>query len=109
MHLRPCYKQGSHETLLKVPPQYKRNIHKLSQKDVANAIHVSPSIISNYESGERTPSVEILMALASLYHCSTDYLLGFEHTTADATLNVSMLTTEQRVLLQHFLLSLHSI
>lgn len=89
--------------------QNQRNIHKLSQKDVANAIHVSPSIISNYESGERTPSVEILMALANLYHCSTDYLLGFEQTTADATLNVSMLTTEQRVLLQHFLLSLHSI
>ena len=88
--------------------QNQRALNKLSQKDVANAIHVSPSIISNYESGERTPSVEILMALASLYHCSTDYLLGFEQTSTDMTLDVSMLTTEQRVLLQHFLFSLQS-
>ncbi|MDD6057702.1 MAG: helix-turn-helix transcriptional regulator [Clostridiales bacterium] len=88
--------------------QKQRTIRKLSQKDVACALHVSPSIISNYESGERTPSVEILMALASLYHCSTDYLLGFEQTSNDFLLNVSMLTAEQRILLQHFLLSLQS-
>lgn len=27
--------------------------------------------------GERTPSIENLIALANLYHVSTDYLLGF--------------------------------
>ncbi|MDE6714674.1 MAG: helix-turn-helix domain-containing protein [Lachnospiraceae bacterium] len=37
-----------------------------------------PYKLTNYESGERTPSVEALMSLARLYHCSTDYLLGFE-------------------------------
>lgn len=26
--------------------------------------------------GERSPSIESLMALTNLYHCSTDYLLG---------------------------------
>lgn len=88
--------------------QKQRNMHKLSQKDVANTLHVSPSVISNYESGERTPSVEILMALANLYHCSVDYLLGFEQTPVNTMLDVSMLNTEQRILLQHFLLSIHS-
>ena len=78
--------------------QKQRNIHKLSQKDVANTLHVSPSVISNYESGERTPSVEILMALANLYRCSVNTML-----------DVSMLNTEQRILLQHFLLSIHSV
>lgn len=40
-------------------------LHKLrlefnmSQKEVAGIINTSPSIISNYESGERTPSVEL--------------------------------------------------
>lgn len=76
----------------------------LSQKEVAAVIGVSASVISNYESGERTPSVEILILLARLYHCSTDYLLGFEKN--DNCLNVSMLNNEQKKLLQNFLLSI---
>ena len=46
--------------------QQKRSSIKLSQKEVANAVGVNPSVISNYENGERTPSVEVLVALASL-------------------------------------------
>lgn len=80
----------------------------MSQKEVAVAINTSPSIISNYESGERTPSVENLMALARLYHCSTDYLLGFHANDHDKTLDVSMLSAEQKVLLQQFLSSISS-
>lgn len=82
-----------------------RQQFNLSQKEVASVIDTSPSIISNYESGERTPSVENLIALARLYQCSTDYLLGFQSNDTDATLNVSMLTFEQKVLLQQFLAS----
>lgn len=86
--------------------QEQRLAHKLSQKEVAGIIDVSPSVVSNYESGERTPSLEILMALARLYHCSTDYLLGFNPTSTDKMLDASMLSAEQRRLLQHFLLSI---
>ena len=84
-----------------------RTQFNMSQKEVAVAINTSPSIISNYESGERTPSVENLMALANLYHCSTDYLLGFQPTDNDNTLNVAMLSTEQKALLQQFLASIN--
>lgn len=83
-----------------------RLARKLSQKEVAKALNVSPSVISNYESGERTPSVEILIAFANLYLCSTDYLLGFKKTDADRTLYTAMLSPEQRRLLQNFLSSL---
>lgn len=82
-----------------------RTLLNLAQKEVANIVGVSPSIISNYENGERTPSVEILMALANLYHCSTDYLLGFDK-TANTSLDVSMLNPEQLQVLQSFLLTL---
>ena len=58
--------------------QKQRQILKLSQKEVAVAIGVSSSVISNYESSERVPSVENLMSLANLYKCSVDYLLGIE-------------------------------
>ena len=80
----------------------------MSQKEVAGIINTSPSIISNYESGERTPSVENLMALANLYHCSTDYLLGFQTNENDNTLDVSMLSGEQKALLQKLLATMKS-
>lgn len=87
--------------------QQKRAGLKISQKEAAGVIGVSASIISNYESGERTPSVENLMALANLYKCSTDYLLGLEKTSS-ATVDVSMLNEEQRARLQYFLSSINN-
>lgn len=88
--------------------QEQRLLKNLSQKEVAKSIGISASIISNYESGERTPSVEVLIALARLYHCSTDYLLGFDRLDKDTLLDVSMLSDEQRTLLQHFLSSIQA-
>lgn len=86
--------------------QQKRTSLKISQKEVAVTIGVSASIISNYESGERTPSIDNLMALASLYKCSTDYLLGLEKSSSMAV-DVSMLNEEQRARLQYFLSSIN--
>ena len=86
--------------------QEQRILRNLSQKQVASAIGVSASVISNYESGERTPSTEILMSLADLYHCSADYLLGLDKKDRARLLDVSMLNDKQYQLLQSFLLSL---
>lgn len=86
--------------------QKQRQLLKISQKEAAAAIGVSASIISNYESSERVPSVENLMALARLYQCSTDYLLGLKKTSV-INLDTSMLTNEQQILLQAFLSSLN--
>ena len=83
-----------------------RLLRKLSQKDVAAAVGVSVSVISNYEHGERTPSVETLMSLAGLYRCSVDYLLGIEKSRG-VGIDTSMLSEKQVVLLQEFLSSLN--
>ena len=53
-----------------------RSKHGFSQRAVAEYLGASPSIISGYETGERTPSVEALLSLSYLYRCTTDYLLG---------------------------------
>jgi len=68
---------------------------KLSQKEVAKRLEVSPSVVSAYETSERTPSVEVLLALASLYKCSSDYLLGLERTAPQRTLDVTGLSDDQ--------------
>lgn len=72
-----------------------RTRHGLSQKQVAEKIGVSPSIVSGYETGERTPSTEVLLALSYLYQCSTDYLLGKQTAIPSATINADGLTADQ--------------
>lgn len=71
--------------------------HKLnlSQKDVATYLDLSPSIISGYETGERTPSASIIMRLADLYHCSTDYILGKSAIDTSSYISLDGLTPEQ--------------
>jgi DNA-binding XRE family transcriptional regulator len=55
--------------------QLRKNNH-LTQKQVAQRIGVSVSVISSYEVTHRTPSYDVLIKLANLYHTTTDYLLG---------------------------------
>lgn len=71
---------GEHIMIQGLPDRLRqlRTKNGLSQRAVARHLGVSPSIISGYETGERTPSTEVLLSLSYLYHCSTDYLLGRE-------------------------------
>lgn len=75
----------------------------LSQRAVAQRLDVSPSIISSYETGERTPSTENLLALSYLYHCSTDYLLGKESTPQKPMVDVDGLPPRQVQLLMELI------
>jgi transcriptional regulator with XRE-family HTH domain len=72
-----------------------RKQNKLTQKQVAEMIHASPTVISGYELGTREPSYEKLVKLAYLYHCSTDYLLGKSAESPHLYLDVDGLTDEQ--------------
>lgn len=72
-----------------------RMSQNLSQADVAKKLDISPSIVSGYETGERTPSTENLLALSYLYKCSTDYLLGKSNDKPSIVLDTDGLTCEQ--------------
>ena len=74
-----------------------------SQKQVAEKIGVSPSIVSGYETGERTPSTEILLSLSYLYNVSTDYLLGKQTAAPSAMLDISKLTGKQKAALSNLI------
>ena len=67
----------------------------LSQRDVARILELSPSVVSAYETGERTPSTEILLRLSDLYKCSTDFLLGKVEGKATTVVDVTDLTDLQ--------------
>lgn len=66
-----------------------------SQKQVAERLKVSPSIVSGYETGERTPSTEVLLSLSYLFNCSTDYLLGRQSPDPQFILDTDGLTDDQ--------------
>ena len=72
-----------------------RTKYGYSQKQVADKIGVSPSIVSGYETGERTPSTEVLLSLAYLYNTSTDYLLGKQISYPEPMISADGLTDDQ--------------
>ena len=80
-----------------------RQQQNLSQSEVARRISVSSSAISAYEADKISPSLEILVKLAKLYHVSTDYLLGIDYPRDKAVLDTSNLSKEQLTVLQNLI------
>ena len=48
---------------------------KLTQQQLADRVGVTKSVISYYELQERSPSPEILIRLAHIFHVTTEYQL----------------------------------
>lgn len=61
-----------HERLKKL-----RLSKQMSQQHVADLIGVPRGTYTHYELGRRTPDLELLMKLATLYQVSLDYLVGY--------------------------------
>lgn len=53
-----------------------RERRRWSQADLAKAVGMHPTHISQFECYRRQPSVENLVRLASALGCGSDYLLG---------------------------------
>lgn len=51
----------------------------MTQTELARILKISKSVVSYYELQERTPSPDVLVRLAEVFHVTTDYLLGIEH------------------------------
>lgn len=47
----------------------------MSQAELANELHISPSTLGSYEQGRREPSCAMLVSLSKVFHVSVDYLL----------------------------------
>lgn len=53
-----------------------REDRDLTQKEIADYLHIKQNTYSQYETGQRQIPIPMLIALAEYYHTSTDYLLG---------------------------------
>jgi transcriptional regulator with XRE-family HTH domain len=68
----------------------------LTQQQLAAQLGVTKTVVSYYELHNRTPSPEILVKLAAIFHVSSDYLLGIEK---DRTIDVSGLDEQEITIL----------
>ena len=53
-----------------------REFEKINQTEIAKELGVSQNTYSQYETGARQPSLEMLIKLAEFYFVSVDYILG---------------------------------
>jgi len=53
-----------------------REDHDLTQKALAEYLHIRQNTYSQYETGQRQLPVDVLIRLAMYFDTSTDYLLG---------------------------------
>ena len=53
-----------------------REDHDLTQKQVAEYLHVAHQTYSYYELGKNALPIDCLLILCELYHKSADYILG---------------------------------
>lgn len=86
-----------------------RKKNNLSQTAVANQIGVTPALISAYEKQERNPSIDKLIALADLYHVSTDYILGRTYKDdSSKAINVEQLSDSQIKIIRELINNMNS-
>ena len=78
----------------------------LTQKELAKAIEVGRTTISEYESGKIVPKQEGLLKLANHFNVSVDYLTGVSNNPATRKQNASdldaLLTTIHHILLDEY-------
>ena len=78
----------------------------LTQKDLAKAIEVGRTTISEYESGKIVPKQEGLLKIANHFNVSVDYLTGVSNDPATRKQNASdldaLLNTIHHILLDEY-------
>lgn len=78
-----------------------------SQQDVADRVGLNKMTISQYENGNRKPSLDAIEKLAEVFHVDMNYLLGFtdkierpagDQTDPDANKYLAVTLTEIRLI-----------
>lgn len=62
----------------------------LSQKNVADRLDCSPAVYSRYETGDREPSIDMLLKMSEVFSVSLDYICGNEEAQTPALSSYEM-------------------
>ena len=76
-----------------------------TQQQLATQLGVTKSVVSYYELQARYPSPEVLVKISSVFHVSTDFLLGIEKREM---LDITGLSDEDIVTVKRLVASLKS-
>lgn len=87
-----------------------RNDGKLTQKQVAIALEISPTCYAGYEQGYRFPDIPTIGKLCNFFQVSADYLLGRSDDFGNVAVQSSApaLTEEEQEILNLFRSMTHS-
>lgn len=80
-----------------------------SQREVSRRTGISQTSVCQYESGDRDPSIDALISLSHLYHCSIDYLLKNNVTDDSIVIERDSLSPQKYELLKTFLKTLNDV
>ncbi len=58
--------------------KYQRELHKLSQEELAKQTNIKQANISRWEAGNVIPNIDFCVKLADFYEISLDELIGRE-------------------------------
>ncbi len=78
----------------------------INQVEFGKRINVSKQCVSNWENGNIQPSIDMVIKIAHEFSVSADYLLGLDNLR---TIDVSGLSDEQILHLQHIINDLKSV
>ena len=96
-----------------------RHAYNLTQREMAEQLHITRSCLANYERGKRQPPIEFLHYIAKEFQVDLDYLLGdtcsplkehlitelfsaTRYISKDGTLDISMLTPTHKIFAVEF-------
>lgn len=82
-----------------------RNAENMTQKQLADKLGLTKSVISAYETELRMPSYDVLVQIAYIFKVTTDFLLGYQ-IKGDDTVDLSGLSTEEKSALKSLITAL---
>lgn len=78
--------------------QQLREEHNLSQRALAAKISANPKTVNFWEHGQSEPSAGFIIALADVFECTTDYILGREDDLGSVNVMRGLTADEQQIL-----------
>lgn len=73
-----------------------RKAAKMTQAELAECIEVNRATVSKYETGEITPSIEMLGYIANAVDCDIEYLLGYNEKMRPTAEDIALVEAVKR-------------